>query len=220
MLSRSALRAVARTLSVPPQAARVTGWRAASTAAVPESTMGSDAVTYRAVEEYYGKVLSSTKDLKTSACTASGPPPPQLTAAINAVPQGVTDKFYGCGTPLPLGVEGLSMLDLGSGSGRDAYVAAGLVGPEGSVVGVDMTDEQLATAREHVDVRYFFSLARCARISTFAHSAIGGCAHLCLHSHRAGVCGNVGIQTELDICEGQHRVLEGGVMQLGCSMPS
>ena len=35
------------------------------------------------------------------------------------------------------------MLDLGSGSGRDVYVIAQLVGPEGEVVGVDMTEEQL-----------------------------------------------------------------------------
>ena len=35
------------------------------------------------------------------------------------------------------------MLDLGSGSGRDCYVCAALVGEQGSVIGVDMTDEQI-----------------------------------------------------------------------------
>lgn len=43
------------------------------------------------------------------------------------------------------------MLDLGSGSGRDCYVCAKLVGEGGSVTGVDMTDEQLEVARKHVD---------------------------------------------------------------------
>ena len=43
------------------------------------------------------------------------------------------------------------MLDLGSGSGRDCYVAADLVGPTGSVVGVDMTEGQLAIARAHAE---------------------------------------------------------------------
>lgn len=124
----------------------------ASQSNVAASALGSVEFTHQSVADYYGKVLQSSKDLKTSACTASGPPPAQLTEAINKVPRGVTDKFYGCGTPLPLGVEGLSMLDLGSGSGRDAYVAAALVGPSGSVTGVDMTDEQLETARAHVDV--------------------------------------------------------------------
>ena len=43
------------------------------------------------------------------------------------------------------------MLDLGSGSGRDCYLAAAMVGPTGSVTGVDMTQEQLDTATEHVE---------------------------------------------------------------------
>ena len=43
------------------------------------------------------------------------------------------------------------MLDLGSGSGRDCYLASKLVGEDGHVIGVDMTDEQLAVANEHID---------------------------------------------------------------------
>jgi ubiquinone/menaquinone biosynthesis C-methylase UbiE len=38
---------------------------------------------------------------------------------------------------------GLSILDLGSGSGRDCYIASAIVGERGRVVGVDMTDSQL-----------------------------------------------------------------------------
>ena len=41
------------------------------------------------------------------------------------------------------------MLDLGCGSGRDVYIAAALVGESGSVVGVDMTEQQLETATTH-----------------------------------------------------------------------
>lgn len=103
------------------------------------------------VKDYYGKVLSTSKDLKTSACTAAGAPPPALRAVLRKVPSPVTEKFYGCGAPLPMGIEGLRVLDLGSGSGRDCYAAAALVGERGSVVGVDMTDEQLAVAREHAE---------------------------------------------------------------------
>ena len=40
------------------------------------------------------------------------------------------------------------MLDLGCGAGRDVYIASQLVGPSGHVTGIDMTDEQLATAQE------------------------------------------------------------------------
>ena len=51
-----------------------------------------------------------------------------------------------CEVPLQ-GVEGLRVLDLGSGSGRDCYVMASLVGEKGSVIGLDMTAEQLVVAR-------------------------------------------------------------------------
>ena len=51
---------------------------------------------------------------------------------------------------LPTSIEGLSVLDLGCGSGRDCYIASALVGPQGSVTGIDMTAEQLTTAREHI----------------------------------------------------------------------
>ena len=48
-------------------------------------------------------------------------------------------------------VEGLAILDLGCGSGKDVYLLSQFVGEHGSVVGVDMTDEQLAVARAHED---------------------------------------------------------------------
>ena len=40
-------------------------------------------------------------------------------------------------------LDDVQVLDLGSGSGRDCYLASALVGPEGQVTGVDMTREQL-----------------------------------------------------------------------------
>lgn len=40
-------------------------------------------------------------------------------------------------------IQGLRVLDLGSGSGRDCYLAAALVGENGTVTGIDMTAEQL-----------------------------------------------------------------------------
>ena len=96
----------------------------------------------RASQDYYGNVLSSSADLKTSACTASGKPHPAIQKALAAVPAEVLDKFYGCGAPLPLGITGLNVLDLGCGSGRDCYLAAALGAAR--VVGVDMTPVQLA----------------------------------------------------------------------------
>ncbi|KAJ2472422.1 hypothetical protein EV174_005833, partial [Coemansia sp. RSA 2320] len=107
---------------------------------------------HSSVKNYYGKVLGSSKDLRTSACTASGSasPHPLIRQALSLVPPAVTERFYGCGNPVPLGIEGKDVLDLGCGSGRDCYVAAVLVGAGGSVTGVDMTEEQLHVARQSV----------------------------------------------------------------------
>lgn len=106
--------------------------------------------TLASVEEYYGRVLSTSKDLKTSACSASKKPHHLIIDAMKDIPNEVMSKFYGCGTPLPFGIDGLTVLDLGSGSGRDCYLASKLVGENGKVIGLDMTDEQLDIARNHV----------------------------------------------------------------------
>ncbi len=51
----------------------------------------------------------------------------------------------------PEELKGMRILDLGSGSGRDCYMLAQLVGESGYVLGVDMTDAQLAVANEHLE---------------------------------------------------------------------
>ena len=103
------------------------------------------------VKDYYGKVLKSSADLKTSACCLVEAPPPHVAAALANVHPEVKERFYGCGSPIPPALEGATVLDLGCGSGRDCYVLAQLVGPTGRVIGIDMTDEQLAIARRHLD---------------------------------------------------------------------
>jgi arsenite methyltransferase len=103
------------------------------------------------VKDYYGKVLKSSKDLKTSACCDGGGVPAHLEALLANVHEEVRAKYYGCGIVVPPALEKRRVLDLGSGSGRDVYLIAQLVGPEGEVVGVDMTDEQLATANRHAE---------------------------------------------------------------------
>jgi arsenite methyltransferase len=57
----------------------------------------------------------------------------------------------GCGNPLALAAiqPGMTVLDLGSGAGFDAFLAWRRVGPTGRVIGVDMTDDMLAQARKN-----------------------------------------------------------------------
>ena len=52
-------------------------------------------------------------------------------------------RSYGCGLPIPEAVEKCKILDLGCGTGRDVFVLSKLVGPNGKVVGIDMTQEQV-----------------------------------------------------------------------------
>ena len=70
--------------------------------------------------------------------------PPELAN----VPQLAAESFAGVANPFALGrlEPGERVLDLGSGSGTDSLVAAQMVGPEGSVTGIDMTPEMLAKA--------------------------------------------------------------------------
>lgn len=98
----------------------------------PAALLSETERTLSSVQNYYGQVLETTKDLKTSACTAAGAPHPEIRKIMRMVPKPVLEKFYGCGAPLPQGIEGLRVLDLGSGSGRDCYICSKLVGETGA----------------------------------------------------------------------------------------
>lgn len=101
------------------------------------------------VKDYYSKRLKTSEDLKTNACTSSSAPPTHIKDAIKAIHPEVLSKYYGCGLCLPDDLQGLSILDLGCGAGRDVYIASQLVGATGKVVGVDMTKEQIDVAIQH-----------------------------------------------------------------------
>lgn len=108
-------------------------------------------VTKEQVRDYYGKVLQNQKDLKTSACCSADAIPLAHRRILALLEDEILDRFYGCGSPIPPLLEGCTVLDLGCGSGRDAYLVSKLVGESGRVIGIDMTDEQLAVARRHAE---------------------------------------------------------------------
>lgn len=103
------------------------------------------------IQDYYGKVLKSSKDLKTSACCTNEAIPEKHKKVLAKIHDEVLSKFYGCGSPLPDALEGKTVLDLGCGTGRDVYLLSALVGSSGKVIGVDMTNEQLDTAKAHIN---------------------------------------------------------------------
>ena len=103
------------------------------------------------VKNYYGEVLSNKYDLKTSACCPIDAMPRYLLPLLKNLHSEIQEKFYGCGSPIPHALEGKTVLDLGCGTGRDAYLLSQLVGESGQVIGIDMTDKQLDVARAHQD---------------------------------------------------------------------
>jgi arsenite methyltransferase len=71
-------------------------------------------------------------------------------AITDALPDAAVESFAGVGNPFSLRTlaRGERVVDIGSGAGFDSFVAARQVGPEGHVVGVDMTPEMLSKSRE------------------------------------------------------------------------
>ena len=116
-----------------------------------------------AVKKHYGDAITQKSGTGGSCCA---PQPVQLSteatsdyaklagysaAELKDLPEGVTT--FGCGNPVNFMEvkEGESVLDLGSGSGLDLILAAKKVGPQGKVIGLDMTEEMIAVCRKNLE---------------------------------------------------------------------
>ncbi|HUF62223.1 MAG TPA: arsenite methyltransferase [Verrucomicrobiales bacterium] len=117
------------------------------------------------VRERYGKIAASNNDCGCApdCCRPAGATLEQSRDAeaisqglgysreqTQTVPEGA-NLGLGCGNPQAIAnlKPGETVLDLGSGAGFDAFLAAHTVGPEGRVIGVDMTPEMISKARHN-----------------------------------------------------------------------
>ena len=113
----------------------------------------------KVVREGYGRIAAQGGSccFPSVSCCGSAPTAETISQQvgysleeIQSVPEGA-NLGLGCGNPLALASikEGEVVLDLGSGAGFDCFLAARQVGPSGKVIGVDMTPEMIAKAREN-----------------------------------------------------------------------
>lgn len=113
-----------------------------------------------AVQEKYGEAARRARDgatptcgCGTSCCGDTDPITSNLYdgAQAGAVPAEALRASLGCGNPTALAElrPGDTVLDLGSGGGIDVLLSARRVGPTGKAIGLDMTDDMLALAREN-----------------------------------------------------------------------
>ena len=94
----------------------------------------------RAVEERYG---AAALEQEACLCTPVGFDPELL----RVIPKAVVERDYGCGDPTRWVRSSDRVLDLGSGSGKNAFICSQIVGADGAVIGVDRNVDMLALSR-------------------------------------------------------------------------
>lgn len=103
-------------------------------------------------KHYAERIKSSASCCGPEACcdTSNNLYPADL---LTTVPTDVASTSYGCGDPITLASlhPGQTVLDLGSGAGLDCLLATQKVGPEGRVIGVDMTPEMIERAQKNAE---------------------------------------------------------------------
>lgn len=119
-------------------------------AAVPNS----GEATKEAVRKNYGDLIKSARE---GACCTGAGTAAQLAGyteeQLAGLPPEMRQTIFACGNPVAFAEieEGQAVLDIGSGAGLDALLAAKKVGPEGKVIGLDMTSEMIEAARANAE---------------------------------------------------------------------
>ncbi len=107
------------------------------------------------IKKHYGTIAQRTTTCCTpkGCCNQSNPPDPGYTSQeLETIPEAARAASAGCGNPVTHAdlKRGEIVLDLGSGGGIDAILAAEKVGPHGKVIGVDMSPDMIQLAKRNV----------------------------------------------------------------------
>ncbi|MBI5824863.1 MAG: arsenite methyltransferase [Chloroflexi bacterium] len=113
----------------------------------PTPLLGASPIHETVREHYAERIKKSASCCGDSCCSPENSLYP--VDLLTTVPSDVASTSYGCGDPITLASlkPGQIVLDLGSGAGLDCLLAAQKVGPEGRVIGVDMTPEMIERAQ-------------------------------------------------------------------------
>lgn len=101
-------------------------------------------------QKYYGETLQKSSDLKTNACCTLEKIPKYIRTKLKNIHPDILTTYYGCGLVVPECLENTNILDLGCGTGRDVFLLSQFI-KNGHIVGVDMTEQQLNKANEHLE---------------------------------------------------------------------
>src|SRR5215472_2692872 len=112
----------------------------------------SETIRDKVRERYGATARGDSASCGDECCTSTKADTLGYSAEQSAIAPEAANLGLGCGNPLAIASlqPGQTVLDLGSGAGFDCFLAARAVGPSGTVIGVDMTHEMLAKARENV----------------------------------------------------------------------
>jgi arsenite methyltransferase len=105
-----------------------------------------------AVRRRYGATArGESSSCGNKCCTSTSVDTLGYSTEQSAIAPEAANLGLGCGNPLAIASlqPGQTVLDLGSGAGFDCFLAARAIGPSGTVIGVDMTHEMVAKAREN-----------------------------------------------------------------------
>jgi arsenite methyltransferase len=105
----------------------------------------SSAVTYPVESAVLERYQAGAKQAEASLCC----PTEYEENYLKILPQEIVEKDYGCGDPTRHVEAGETVLDLGSGAGKNCYILAQKVGAQGRVIGVDFNDDMLSLARKY-----------------------------------------------------------------------